>query len=186
MQVSEVYERLDDLEDKLRFDLRKAFTPEQEFQAHADFSREYLLAMGKEVPYQLIEKSVREALIMDEVWLKLDKVKFSYNNLVRELTTIRRDAIAKSLVTGDGPDDVHSLTQVFEKYEINPVQDTFTKAVYLISQTRKDVIQTKYGHKILRMKELLTPNHMTFSEFILFKNGYATSTFNGGVDSNVA
>ena len=184
--VNEAYKRIEDLESKLRFDLRKAFFPEQNFQAYADYSREYLKALGKEVDFNLVEQAVRDSLVMKKVFLKLDKVRYSYNDLVRDITTVRRDGIAKSLVSAEGADDVHSLTSVFIKYGIDPKEDFFSKAVYLISQTGRSAIEQKYSENVLVRRELLIPNRMNVQEFIFLINGYATSALKNEVQKNAA
>ncbi|MBW3015523.1 hypothetical protein KY330_03815 [Candidatus Woesearchaeota archaeon] len=187
-RVKDVYNKLIELEDKLKSDLRKAFFLSQNFQAYGDYSREYLKTIGKEVDYTLVEKAVRKSRMMEKIWRQLDKTKHSYNDLVREISLVRRDSIAKHEVTTEGPDDVHSITDILNKYEIDPNEDTFSKACHLISQTRKDVIEKRYGKKLIRRTEWIIPNNMTISDFIfLIKNGkaaellcnsgYATSTY---------
>lgn len=181
--VRQVYLKVENLEDKLRSDLRKAYFPEQIFQAYADFSRDYLGALGKEVSYNLVETAVRDSKVMQSVRNEMDQTMHSYNDLVREISIIRRDAIAKSIVSAEGPDDVHSLTSVFIKYGIKPNLDMFSKAVHLISQTRKDVIENKYGTRVLAGVERIIPNNMTTLEFIFLLNGYSTSTYKCGVQN---
>ncbi|MBW3003148.1 hypothetical protein KY337_01175 [Candidatus Woesearchaeota archaeon] len=183
--VNEAYEKIDDLEEKLRSDLRKAFFLSQNFQAYADYAVGYLRAIGKEVDYTLVEKAVRESSMMRKVWQQLDKVKYSYNDLVREVATIRRDSIAKSLVTTNGADDIHSLKDVLIKYGVDPEEDKmFSKATYIIAETRKSDIEKRFGQELLRRAEWIIPNNMTINDFAIFlKSGYANSALKE-VESN--
>jgi len=177
VDVKGVYEKWLALEEQLRTDLKKAFFLEDNFTAYANYSREYLKAMGKEIDHFVIEEGVRDLDIMKRINLTLDKSKYSYNDLVREITFIRRDAIAKSLVTVSGVDDVHSLNSVFLKYGINPMEDSFSKAVHIISQTSKSVLERKYERPLLITTERVIPNNMGVNEFVSLCCGYANSAY---------
>ena len=76
VNVREVYERIHDLEERLRSDLRKAYFLEQNFQAYADYSREYLKAMGREVDLNLVERALRDSWIMKKIncWRSCSKI----------------------------------------------------------------------------------------------------------------
>ena len=115
MNVKQAYKKIEDLESKLKLDLRKSFFLEQNFQAYADYSREYLQVLGKEIDYSMIEKAVRESPMMKKIWNEMDKVEYSYNDLVREVTLTRRNSIAKGMITDTGADDVHSLKSILLK-----------------------------------------------------------------------
>ena len=179
MNIKESYKKIEDLESKLIFDLRcRAFFPSQNFQVYADYAVGYLDAIGKEVDFSLVEKAVRDSEMMKKIHMELDQVKFSYNDLVREITTARRDCIAKDYVTDQGADDVHTLKDILRKYEIDPVLEgeVCSKAEYIIRDTRRGFVEKKFSQRLLRRKEWMIPDNMSLFEFIFLITGYATST----------
>lgn len=179
MNIKEAYKKIEDLESKLLFDLEsKAYFPSQNFQAYADFARGYLEATGREVDYSLVERAVRDSEMMKSIHHELDKVKYSYNDLVREIATARRDSIAKDSVTDQGADDIHTLKDILRKYGINPELkgEICSKAEYIIRDTRKGFVERKYWQRLIRRREWLVPDNMSLPEFIFLINGYATST----------
>lgn len=178
MNVKQAYGKIDNLEKKLLEDLKeKEKSLTENFQAYADYAIGFLEATGKEINYALIEKAIRKSKTMKKIWLQLDKVKYSYNELVREITIARKNSIAKEYVTIQGADESSTIDEILKKYEIKIEEGMFTKSTYIIAETRKSDIEKKYSEKLLQRKEIILPNNMHLEEFIFLIKKYANSTY---------